>query len=249
MNSLTELANRYGSDKGTTTLCAHGYTRVYESLLGPAREQPLRLAEIGLMHGYRQYEFAGRLAEAGCASLRMWADYLPQATIDGFDLVDFRALAGGRVRIHQGDQGRREDLAAFAEAAGGAFDVIIDDGSHASQHQQITLATLFPRLAPGGFYLIEDLHYQPAELELPGITPTREFLRQLRHGGSGAQLALHQDELAGLLATIGSIHFFDSQSSRWPLAQTEDALALIVKKGAHPTLRLAAALPGAPRID
>ena len=38
------------------------------------------------------------------------------------------------------------------------FDVIIDDGSHESEHILTSLKTLFPRLKTGGYYFIEDLH-------------------------------------------------------------------------------------------
>jgi hypothetical protein len=244
---LTQLANQFGSDKGDTILCAHAYTRVYEALLGPAREQPLRLLEIGLVHGHTQDTMGDRLEEVGCPSLRMWAGYLPQASLFGFDIVDFRALSEPRMTIFQGDQASAADLAALAEQAGGPFDIIIDDGSHASHHQQITLAALFPHLAPGGLYCIEDLHYQPADLELGDITPTRDFLRDLRFGGSGARLAMDQQDLASLLKQIASIHFFDSRSPRWTLAQREDALAVITKRGRHPWLN--APLDHAPQGD
>lgn len=234
-DDLTALANRLGSDKGTTTYCGHGYTRVYEALLRPARNAALRVAEIGLMHVYTQAEYGGRFEERGCPSLSMWAEYLPQASVHGFDLIDFTALSTDRIRIMQGDQGNRADLEAFAKAHG-PFDVIIDDGSHASHHQQITLGVLFQHLAPGGLYIVEDLHFQPKELELAGITPTREFLRNLRHNQTGARVALSQTELGQLVAGIRSIRFFDSLSPRWPLTQREDALAVIVKRGEHASL-------------
>jgi hypothetical protein len=168
----------------------------------------------------------------------MWAEYLPQARIHGFDIVDFTALSSERIAIFCGDQGKREDLDGFARSHG-PFDVIIDDGSHASHHQQITLGALFPHLAAGGLYIIEDLHFQPAELEISGITRTRDFLRALRHGQTGARVPLSQLELGQLAAGIGAIHFFDSLSSRWTLQQTEDALAVIVKRGVHPLLSAA----------
>lgn len=233
---LTQLANRFGSDKGDTVLCAHTYTRVYESLLAPARDKPLRLLEIGLMHGHTQETMQGRLDEVGCPSLKMWAEYLPNAEIFGLDIVDFRPLSEPRMTVFQGDQSNPGDLARMASEAGGPFDIIIDDGSHASHHQQIALASLFEHLAPGGLYCIEDLHYQPSDLELEDITRTREFLRELRFGGTGARIAMEQRDLARLLGQIASIHFFDSQSTRWSLAQREDALAIIVKRGVHPLL-------------
>ena len=42
-----------------------------------------------------------------------------------------------------------------------SFDIIIDDGSHYSPHQQKTLGYLFPKLKAGGLFIIEDLHYTP----------------------------------------------------------------------------------------
>ena len=58
-DELTRLANRYSSDKGTAYNCAHGYTRVYQALLAPLRESPLRMLEIGLVH-------APHHGQAGC---------------------------------------------------------------------------------------------------------------------------------------------------------------------------------------
>src|SRR5207244_2169141 len=60
------------------------------------------------------------------------------------------------------DQASREDLSRFAqESEEPRFRIILDDGSHASSHQQISLGALFPSVEPGGMYLIEDLGWQP----------------------------------------------------------------------------------------
>ena len=71
--SLTGLADLYGSDKGTIK---HNYTHIYEQILRELgvthrKTHSLRLAEIGVACG---------------ASLRMWANHLPAATIEGFDI-------------------------------------------------------------------------------------------------------------------------------------------------------------------
>lgn len=232
MSDLTEIANRLGSDKGTTTYCGHGYTRIYQRILSPVRSAPLRVAEIGLMHVLTQAEYAGRHEQKGCPSLDMWEEYLPQANIYGFDFVDFTMLSKERVSIFKGDQSKRDDLEAFARQHG-PFDLIIDDGSHASHHQQITLGVLFPHLAAGGVYIVEDLHFQPADLELSGITRTRDFLRGLRHRFTGARVVLSQAELGHLASGIRAILFFDSLSKLWPQQQIEDALAVIIKQGSH----------------
>lgn len=235
-DELTRLANQYHSDKGTAFGCAHGYTRIYQAILEPARMSALRLAEIGLLHGRTQAEGPDAIARHGCPSLRMWADYLPHAEIHGLDIVDFTAFASDRIKISRGDQGSRADLNQFAQSASGKFDIIIDDGSHASHHQQITLGTLFPYLADGGYYVVEDLHFQPAEFEIPGIAKTRDFLISLSTRQAGLKIALEQNEFHHLLNNIQSIQLFDSISTRWPLSTTIDALAVIRKRGQHAIL-------------
>ncbi len=40
----------------------------------------------------------------------------------------------------------------------GSPDIILDDGSHVSDHQKISFETLWPLLKVGGLYVIEDLH-------------------------------------------------------------------------------------------
>ena len=141
--------------------------------------------------------------------------------------------------MSQVDQSDREELQAYAGHIGGKFDIIIDDGSHASHHQQVSFATLFRHLADGGLYIIEDLHFQPAELELPEITRTRDFLYGLSTLRRGMRLAIDQAEFGYLAENIYSIQFFDSISARWPLSVTADALAVIRKRGTH------AVIPGA----
>jgi hypothetical protein len=232
-DELTALANHYQSDKGTTYKCAHGYTRVYNAILSPLRTAPLRILEIGLVHGQVQIESPDVIDHLGCPSLRMWADFLPNAEIHGVDIVDFTHLSTDRYTVSRADQCNREELLAFVERVGGKFDFIIDDGSHASHHQQVSFATLFKHLADGGLYVIEDLHFQPAELELPEITRTRDFLYGLSTLRRGMRLAIDQGEFGYLAESIQSIQFFDSISPRWPLAATGDALAVIRKRGNH----------------
>lgn len=66
---------------------------------------------------------------------------------------------GESVRAHYGvDQSDRERLAALADAelAGEPLDLVIDDCSHQLQPTRSSFETLFPRLRPGGLFVIED---------------------------------------------------------------------------------------------
>jgi hypothetical protein len=171
---LTELANKHQSDKGTSFGEAHGYTHAYEQLFAPLRHKRIRLLEIGLRYDPYYYE----VDHSTSPSLEMWLEYFPNAEIFGFDIKDFSGLRKDRVTILRGDQGNPADLQRLAAEAG-PLDVIIDDGSHASYHQQLTFVHLFPCLRPSGMYIIEDLHFQPPRLEgmLPSVPKTRDVFR------------------------------------------------------------------------
>jgi hypothetical protein len=164
MESLTFLANKYGSDKGTkgpsTDWNAHNYTDIYEAYLWAHRHEPLRLVEVGLGvtgEAWRADIQRGR-NQSGGASMKMWYDFFPKARIYGLDINPATHLDNDRISTHVVDQGDRSQLLAFADEFGeDGFDVIVDDGSHRPDHQQITLSALFGYLRPGGYYFIEDL--------------------------------------------------------------------------------------------
>ncbi len=138
--SLDELARRHGTDKGGQR---HNFARVYDGLLAGRRGDPIDLLEIGVYQG---------------ASLRMWEDYFPAARIWGIDInPSAKEHESDRSRIFIGDQKDPELLGAILAASGG-FDIILDDGSHRIAEQRLSLAFLWPRLRPGGIYVLEDVH-------------------------------------------------------------------------------------------
>jgi hypothetical protein len=159
--SLTELANRFGSDKGTAgpapAFPGHDYTSVYEAYLERHRDRVFSLVEIGL--GVKGDRWEAKIVQGrntGGASVKMWREYFPRARIYGLDVNECAYLDDERTRTFVADQGNVDDLARFVEAVP-SFDVVIDDGSHRPDHQQISLDFLFPHLSAGGLYFIEDL--------------------------------------------------------------------------------------------
>jgi hypothetical protein len=186
---------------------------------------------VGLLHPDMQARLRadGATVFDRCPSLDMWADYLPNARIVGVDILDFSGYRRDRVTVLRADQGDRESLRAAVASAGGQFDLIIDDGSHASHHQQITLGTLFGALEPGGIYIIEDLHWQPPELERDGIVTTRRLLQVLHATRDlrGLPSALTPEECRMLEAEVGQIAFFDSLDRYQDVFDTRDTLAVI----------------------
>jgi hypothetical protein len=171
-DALTILANRYGSDKGDRAHGRHCYAEIYDSLFCSKRLEPIAFLEIGLLH---PFDTDGPATRA--PSLQMWREYFPRARLFGFDINDFSMVALPNCTIFRGDMGSREDLRRMARLVATPFDIIVEDGSHASHHQQIVLATLFPFVAAGGLYMIEDLHWQPAAIEKIAIPKTRSLCR------------------------------------------------------------------------
>ena len=99
----------------------------------------------------------------------MWLKFFPKATLTAFDRPKSSPSKSKRVKYHQTDF---ESAAEMAEIDEGAFDVVIDDASHASHHQQNSIRAFFPKLNAGGLYIIEDLRTQPASLEKQGLVKT-----------------------------------------------------------------------------
>lgn len=171
--SLSALADRYGSDKGPRK---HRYTELYELLFRPFRDRPITFLEMGLLIGGPEHGIDAGRETKDLPSVRMWLDYFSEATIVGLDISDFSWFGHPRFRFVQCDM---DDRTAIERAAHeiGAVDIIIDDASHASHHQQNAFLELFPVLPSGGLYVIEDLRWQPETFERAGITKTARLFR------------------------------------------------------------------------
>lgn len=136
MMNLGELAIAHGSDKGPNL---HDYCSVYERLFEPFRQETFNLLEIGVQAG---------------GSVRMWLEYFPQARVIGVDIKRQDEVADPRYEFVQGDQGDPVFWQAFKERP--CFKLIIDDGSHVAKHVLASFEALWPRLEPGGLYIVED---------------------------------------------------------------------------------------------
>jgi len=176
---LTKIANRCGTDKGTIHGAGHGYTIIYDLILAPFRGRSINLLEIGLAAGGPEVDAPVCRSANNIPSIRMWHEYFPQANLYGLDICDFSNFETDWFKFLQADCGSEENLRRVADS-GLKFDIIIDDGSHASYHQQLALKILFPMLKTSGLYIIEDLDWQPHTYEatLPKVSKTVDFLRQ-----------------------------------------------------------------------
>jgi hypothetical protein len=173
LENLTALADRYGSDKGSTK---HRYTELYHMLFHPYRTLPITFLEMGLLIGGPEHGASADRETKDLPSIRMWLDFFPKAKIIGLDVSDFSWFHDPRFTFHRCDMDDRTKIDAAA-ASMPTLDIIIDDASHASHHQQNGFLSLWPKLASGGLYIIEDLRWQPEAYEKPGLTKTADLFR------------------------------------------------------------------------
>ena len=205
MPNLTQLANHFQSDKGAHWSFRHKYTYLYDLIFWPYRDAPIDFLELGLAVGGPETIYGQRERMVGSPSVAMWLEYFRAATIHGFDISDFSHLRHERFRFVRGDSGVEADLQRLTQSSA-KFDIVVDDASHASYHQQLALKTLWPRVAPGGLYVIEDLHWQSPVFEalIPGTPKTAEAFAALYERGvylpnpilSEAELAAAKEETA-----------------------------------------------------
>ncbi|CDX40907.1 hypothetical protein MPLDJ20_310003 [Mesorhizobium plurifarium] len=201
--SFTALADRFNTDKNRHTGNRHFYARTYDRLLANRRLSMRGLMEIGLCRGLAE----GNQSET--PSVALWQSYFPFCQVIGVDLTDFSRLNNDKFKSFVCDQSKVDDLRRVAEKLDqGSLDVIIDDGSHASHDEQLTLREFFPLLAGGGWYFIEDLDWQPPGEDPTKVTLTKTLLREIKdHGAARSVDPLGISALAGEFAEI---LFFDS---------------------------------------
>ena len=125
----------------------HHYFEIYEKHFDGYRNRPISMLEIGVFRG---------------GSLRMWKQYFhPESVIVGIDIdksCQAHEHADENVHVRIGSQADPAFLAKVTEEFG-PFDIILDDGSHKTHHQNVSFGALFrASLKDGGCYMVEDMH-------------------------------------------------------------------------------------------
>lgn len=135
--TLNDIALKYGTDKSSEL---HGYCPWYERHI----VAPATLLELGIYHG---------------ASLRMWEEYLPGTRVMGVEHAPM--YIWDDLECHLGDA---TDPATYDDWMPETVDVIIDDASHWPPAVLSAFKILWPRVSPGGWYVVEDLRcaFDPA---------------------------------------------------------------------------------------
>ena len=189
MKSLEEISLGYKSDKGSVY---HGYLDIYEKYFSRHRNKLNTFLEIGLWEG---------------ESIRMWRDYFPTGNLVGADILDLSHIKLHNTQILICDQSDRFQLKDLVNSTFSEFDIIIDDGGHWQHQQQITLGYMFPYLASGGTFVIEDLHTagNPAYTR-PGDVDTLSILHGWKTTGKLVSECMSLSEIEYLENNVAEIH-------------------------------------------
>lgn len=189
--TLPELyrIHKFNTDKDNPCHAFRGmtYLDVYENLFCKMRDQEFTLIELGVLYG---------------GSLRMWMEYFPNAKVVGVDVnpeaMDHVPEGASFVLASQTDeQAIKAALSSFPPLG-----IVIDDGSHYVPHMIESFRFLWPMVADGGVYVMEDtaVSYCGVDPTWPGMACNRETFGPNRREDLDAlllRLIRTMDELKG----------------------------------------------------
>jgi len=177
-NELAKLCDHYGSDKGELQTKghpypweSHTYTDYYSRLFAHSRNSALKIFECGL--GTNNPKIPSSMGVYGKpgASLRVWRDYFPNASIWGADIDKESLFQEERIRTHFIDQLSPSSIQEFWKWAGVRdFDFILDDGLHTFEAGSTLFLNSIEYLSDSGVYVIEDV-------SIPDLQRFKEFFK------------------------------------------------------------------------
>jgi hypothetical protein len=205
-SELCEIGRKYDTDKSsqrdnvTNTRHCHPYTLFYNGLFKEYRNDPLKIAELGILDG---------------ASLLMWKEYFPHASIEGYEydhsFIDSFNRKESGIPVHfLNVQSAESIVSAFQHKM---YDLIIEDTTHQFEDQIRVIENILPSLHPGGMLIIEDIFKKYNE---------RDYL----------------DRLAPILDQFSEYYFVSlDHTNRNSTGWDNDKLFVLVKGGAEPIFK------------
>ena len=164
-NPLSYLCDKYGSDKGELdnkdqpyTWAAHSYSDYYMRLFGHCRFNIKKVFECGIGSSNTNIPCSmGEMGKPG-ASLRVWREYFPNATIYGADIDKDILFAEERIKTFFINQLDSSSIIRFWDTVNtNDFDIIIDDGLHTFDAGINLFRNSINSLSKTGIYIIEDV--------------------------------------------------------------------------------------------
>lgn len=159
-NILTQIMNKYGSDKGSTH---HNYTDFYHFLFENLRNKKLNIFEVGLGSIDPNFSFNMTLVQKNSplCSLRAWKEYFPDSQIFGADIDTSILDNEERIKTFFVDQTNPETIKSLFKNMGvDEFDIILEDGLHEYNANICFFENSIKYLGSNGIYIIEDVYYK-----------------------------------------------------------------------------------------
>jgi predicted O-methyltransferase YrrM len=153
-SELCEIGKKYDTDKSSQRINVtdirhcHPYTLFYDGIFKNKKDEPLKIAELGILHG---------------ASILMWKEYFPNAELYGFDydsnlINNFKQrFNNDRVTLSNIDVTNKDSIVTAFSKLNILFDIIIEDTTHKFEDQIKVIENTYQYLKPGGILIIEDI--------------------------------------------------------------------------------------------
>ena len=140
---LEGMMFKFSTDKSRDD---HAYVNFYSSIWDHRRTKTMNVTEIGVAGGF---------------SLQVWTRYFPKALIWGVDPYPSAVAvtnANYLPHVHLLNESCLDKNAVEKlQFSLNSMDIIIDDGPHERETQEVTLRNFWKYLKPGGLYIIEDV--------------------------------------------------------------------------------------------
>lgn len=174
------------------------YFPAYEAHFSRYMNRPLTFLEIGCGSG---------------GSLQLWKRYFgPHAQIVGIDIrPECRVFQEDQIAVRIGSQSDIGFLAALVDEFG-PLNVVLDDGSHIQRDIAVTFGFLYPRMAPDGVYMVEDLQTAYWDEYGGGVRRDGTFIELCKSLLDELNAEWTRDALpvSEFTRTTQSMHFYDS---------------------------------------
>jgi hypothetical protein len=193
--TLQEIGMNCHTDKATY----HHFCNFYDNFINKLRTDDIKILEIGVYHG---------------ESLKMWEEYFTIAKIYAIDIKDCSKFNNKRTITAICDQS--DKIALTDVFKNEEFEIILDDGGHMMDQQQISLGIMFKRLKSKGYYILEDLHTSLLPIYLRSDSyenSTLNVLEEVKKNGIFKSKYLTAEENEYLQNNIESIEILKNNSN------------------------------------
>lgn len=152
-DQLAFIFEKHGSDKKRT-----GNYQLYSHILGDLNTDRPNILEIGI--GTNSPNLISTMGTSGIpgSSLRAFSNFFPKANVFGADIDENILFSEGKIQTAFVDQLDQESLGSLSSRLGQpSFDLVIDDGLHATNANLNTLFSFMSRMERGTWICIEDI--------------------------------------------------------------------------------------------